>query len=127
MKAYYDKVIGERYCRIDKEILMKYNNVGIYSGTVEQFIQYLKDKGLFSIPEIRIYFRKTKADLFGFSNSQPIFIIELYRHSVAIFLHELAHIIEYYKNPNQFSNFHGKAFGITLTDLYTEYLKEVKE
>ncbi len=124
MKAYYDSVVGERYCRIEKRDLIKYNNVSMNKNTAERFIEHLKLNNLFSIPEVKIYFKRSRLDLFGESTDSPMFVMKLYRHSVSVFIHELAHIIEFFNNENQFSNFHNKAFGQTMSDLFNEYLKE---
>jgi predicted metal-dependent hydrolase len=101
---------GNDRCNVERDEMVRLNNIPIERI---QIINFTKKLGLYGKTHVILSNRKTVAR-WGTCWTQTGRII-LYRHSVWIFLHELAHIAS--KSPG-----HGSDFGDALDTLYLEWM-----
>jgi len=121
MLSYSNSVgTGHSKVRIPKVEMVKANNTPISRKEVKEFMNHISKihsntKNL----DIQLSNRKTSrrwGTAFPFKRK-----IILYRHSVLVFLHEVAHFVSPPEKVGGKRDIHGSKFGLALTDLYREW------
>ena len=96
---------GESQCSTPKNTRIKFNDVHITIKDINKFLDYINERDI----SVQLSNRKTK-NRWGTAILSRKEIL-LYRHSVAVFLHELAHVLCDERG-------HGRIFGRKLDELY---------
>ena len=112
---------GNSRCRVSKETMIEYNNIEITKSQVTGFLNFLSLNGYEKAKKINVVLSNRKTSRrWGTANIAKNKVL-LYRHSVWIFLHELAHLISPPKMVNGRRDIHGTHFGKALGDLFNLY------
>ena len=125
----YEKCLTEgmekfNFKKISKKRLIKLNNTAVSNYNYELFVKAMRKKFGYR-SKIRIILSNRKTKITWGTSTFLESRIDLYRHSVLIFLHELAHLFAY--NKNMYIERHGLLFAKTLEKLIEEWTTWQKE
>ena len=112
---------GNSRCRVSKKKMIEYNNIEITTKQITDFLNFLSVNGYEKVKKINVIISKRETSKrWGTANIDKNKIL-LYRHSVWVFLHELAHLISPPKSVNGRRDIHGYDFGKSLDELFNLY------
>ncbi len=106
---------GNSKTRLPEKIMIDLNNKEINIKQISDFLGFIKTKDV----KVNVSNRNT-SNTWGSACPYRKYI-NLYRHSVWVFLHELAHIISPPKKVNGRRDIHGQDFGNALRNLVNQW------